>query len=254
MSSLARFLSENSNIWGAVLILIGAFFCLFGRALLGLAVFLATSGMTFLFGVYFCFKGFDYFELEPSDTIFWTIIGCWALGGAVVGFCFYKLQKYGVVLLATVAGLLVGHIITAAILVDNEYLYWAIIISCPAAMCFTGCFCQNNIRILFTSLIGAYAITRGIASYLGGFPNEFELQKQLKSGYITWKNFPKSFYLYFVAFFCIVLLSVCFQRWHLKNTKGAQPKKQSIRQNFENDSLQSLNRDPKSHVKPNQIN
>jgi len=105
---------------------------------------------------------------------------------------------------------MIGHIITTAVLVSDQRVYWAITIGCPAGLCLFSCVCQNNIRIVFTSLIGSYAVTRGIACYLGGFPNEIELQRQLETGFITWEKFPKSFYVYFLAFFCILVLSICF--------------------------------------------
>lgn len=170
-------MAENKFVWGAILIVFGAFFCLFGKAMLGVTVFLCTTALTFLIGVYLTFKGLDYFGHESSKTVFWIVIGCFGLFSLSLGFCFYKLQKYGVIMLGAVAGLMIAHVVTCAVLIKNRYIWWAITVSCPVALGIFTCACHKNIRIVFTALIGAYSVTRGISSYAGGFPNELELQQ-----------------------------------------------------------------------------
>lgn len=144
--------------------------------MLGITIFLCTVALTFLLGIYVTFKGLDYFDHETSKTVFWIVIGSFGLISLCLGYAFYKLQKFGVIILGLVAGVLIAHIVTSAVLISNRYVWWIITIACPVTLGFFSCMCQKNIRIVFTALIGSYAVTRGISSYLGGFPNEMELQ------------------------------------------------------------------------------
>lgn len=52
----------------------------------------------------------------------------------------------------------------------------------------------NHSIILATSLIGSYFFVRGISFYVGGFPNEYLLTKQLRNGVLVAE--PWTFYVY----------------------------------------------------------
>lgn len=93
VSSMARFIASHSHLFGAVFILLGGFMCLFGRAMLGIAIFLVAASTTFLLGTFMTFNGFDYFDWTPPNALFWTVIGLWAVAGLLIGTCFFKLQK-----------------------------------------------------------------------------------------------------------------------------------------------------------------
>jgi hypothetical protein len=54
-----------------------------------------------------------------------------------------------------------------------------------------------------TSFIGSYIMARGVSLYAGGFPNEYVLINQIKTGAI--ESINPYFYLYLT---CIVLVSV----------------------------------------------
>jgi len=216
VSSMARFIAKHSHLFGAVFIVIGGFLCLFGKAMLGLAIFMISASTTFLIGTFMTFNGFDYFDWTPSNAVFWTVIGLWAVTGLLVGTAFYKLQKYGVIIMGLVTGALIGHIIVTIAHLDDTLIYWGVIAGSALSFFIFSCFCQNNIRIFITSFIGSYAVTRGIGSYLGGFPDENELQKEMHNGKFHFKKFPKSFYVYFVSFVVLILISCLFQRWMLK--------------------------------------
>lgn len=177
VSSMARFIASHSHLFGAALILLGGFMCLFGRALLGVAIFLVSGTTAFLIGTFMTFNGFDYWEYQPSNVIFWIIIGSWSIAGIIVGTVFYKLQKYGVIIMGLITGAMIGHIVVTIASVENNWTYWGAVIGSALSFFIFSCFCQNNIRIFITSFIGSYGVTRGIASYLGGFPNEIDLQE-----------------------------------------------------------------------------
>lgn len=172
VNEIARFIATHSYLFGALFITGGSFLCLFGRAMLGVAIFLISASTTFLIGSFMTFNGFEYFDYAPSNAVFWIIIGLWALTGILVGTGFYKLQKYGVIIMGLVTGALIGHIIVTAVQVNDNMIYWGVIIASALSFFIFSCFCQNNIRIFITSFIGSYAVTRGIGSYIGGFPDE----------------------------------------------------------------------------------
>ena len=207
---MARFLANNSYLFGAVMIVMGGFLCLFGRSMLGIAIFVVSATATFLIGTFATFNGFQKWDYTPSNVVFWVIISAWAIAALLVGTAFHKLQKYGVIVMSMVTGSLIGHIIATFAFLTNNYAYWGTIGGFTLGFLLFSSFCQNNIRIFITSFIGAYGVTRGIASYLGGFPNEIQLQQEMMSGKFHFNSFPKSFYVYFVAFIFLIIVSCVF--------------------------------------------
>jgi len=62
-----------------------------------------------------------------------------------------------------------------------------------------------------TGIIGSYMIVRGISLYAGGFPDEMNLQEEIKQGAITWDSFPKTFYAYLAGVAVCALVGIVFQ-------------------------------------------
>ena len=209
------------------------------------AIFISVAALTFLVGIFLTFKGFDMWEIHPNNVVFWVIISSWAIAGFIVGYCFIALMQIGLLILAAVAGVILSHLITSAVLIRDHRVYWGIIGGTAGAAMVLTCCCKEMIKILLTSLIGSFGVVRGISLYLGGFPNEVELQEQLRTGYITWESFPKTYYLYCLAYIGLVILSVVHQYWNYKHhekrrndnsssvaarqsTKSNQPKSNAI--------------------------
>jgi len=175
VSSLANFLYEHWHLWGAVLVALGVFFCIYGRVLIDKAIFISVAALTFLIGIFLTFKGFDMWDIHPNNIVFWVIISSWALAGLIVGYCFIAFLHIGLLILAAVAGFILSHLITSAILIQDRRVYWGIIGGTTGAAMVLSCCCKERIKILLTSLIGSFGVVRGISLYLGGFPNEIEL-------------------------------------------------------------------------------
>ena len=80
--------------------------------------------------------------------------------------------------------------------------------------------------MLGTAFVGAYTHIRGISIFLGHYPNEFDILKQLKEG--SNPTFEGYFYLYMVAIVIVFALGTGFQ-WkciaHHKHVKDHQAKK-----------------------------
>lgn len=80
---------------------------------------------------------------------------------------------------------------------------WSIIAACIIVGVLLARKMRIHIMIIGTSLVGAYALVRGVASFIGGYPNEAKLYQEASSGEDI-GSFPWTFYVYFVfiiAFF-----------------------------------------------------
>ena len=66
-----------------------------------------------------------------------------------------------------------------------------------------GFFAFNQVVMIGTAFIGSYVTARGISLYAGGFPNEYVLINQIKSGAVN--NIQPVFYAYLAG---IVVMSV----------------------------------------------
>lgn len=141
VSSMARFIASHSHLFGAVFILLGGFMCLFGRAMLGITIFLVSAGTTFLIGTFMTFNGFDYMDWTPPNAVFWTVISSWAILGLLVGWAFFKLQKYGVIIMGLVTGAIIGHIIVTVAHLDDNMIYWGVIAASALSFFVFSCFC-----------------------------------------------------------------------------------------------------------------
>lgn len=212
-SGIVRFLKDHSMIFGAVLVVLGGFLCIFGKFFFKATVLIATGGLSFILGVYGTFMLFEVFHWYPSNVVFWIIVSCWALVGLCLGFLFMKCERLTVGLMSGVAGFLIGCLITGAFLISNAFAWWAIVGGTTMALCLFGCACTNNIEYLLTSLIGAYIFIRGVSCYFPGtYPSEMELQRELSNGFLNWDSFPKTFYIYMGAFVLLTIISFFLQR------------------------------------------
>ena len=72
-------------------------------------------------------------------------------------------------------------------------------------------FLQETVVIFMTSLVGSYAIVRGVSLYAGGFPSEMELHDEIKEKTIQWDNFPKIFYAYLGGIALLFVVSAYYQ-------------------------------------------
>lgn len=90
--------------------------------------------------------------------------------------------KYGIGILGCGAGVAIGLILTNLFRVNNQAIFYALIIV-PSLLFGLLTFKQSDAVMIFsTALIGSYCLVRGVSFYLGGYPNEFDLVYAMQEG------------------------------------------------------------------------
>jgi len=204
LNAFWQFIEDYKWFWGSALIIVGIPLCLFGRKLFAVTLFLIGTIITmtvFLLVFYSTFLKDD-----TAHWIGWVACSCTILAGLLGGFLLYKCQRLGACCIAGWGGFMGGVLINTTFMfaAKQEWLFWMINIS--AALVAAGlAFCFFfKVIILCTSFAGAYFVVRGISLYAGGFPNEFELIKELENGVIPHISYWFYMYLGFILIFTVV--------------------------------------------------
>lgn len=181
-NALWDFMQQYSYLWGAVFIVMGLFLCIFGLKLFEIAIFIITAFATtfiLLLGFYSIFLTDD-----TQDWVGWTVLVCSTIIGLIVGFIMYRMKKLGAAILAGWGGFMLGLLLNETILykAQSEVLFWCVAIACAVTFAILAFIFVDIILVISTSFMGAYLFWRGISLYAGGYPNEFELIKQVQSG------------------------------------------------------------------------
>jgi hypothetical protein len=166
---------KYSNFWGAALILLGIFLAFFGNGLVTVLFFVATAVGTFAASAWLVFWVLDLVDVAPSSVVEWVIVAlCGAAGGAV-GYFFAKHRPLGLGLLSAAGGIALGFLLNTAFFIQEDWQYYGIMAGCAVILGLLTYYLQDTVIIFITSLIGSYAIVRGVSLYAGGFPNEMQL-------------------------------------------------------------------------------
>jgi len=214
LNALWTFMQEYSWLWGAILMVIGVPLCLLGRKLFSLTLFLIGTLVTMTLILLLFYSTFLTDKTEA--WIGWTVLVSSIILGLLGGFLLFKCQKLGAACIAGWGGFMAGLLIntTALSYVKSEWLFWTVNISCAlVAAGLAFCFFFPAI-IIATSLTGSYFFVRGISLYAGGYPNEFDLIKQLENGSIP--NMEWYVYVYFVFIVIFAIGGTIVQFKHLK--------------------------------------
>lgn len=202
---------ELRYIFGAVFILIGLVLALFGRQLWVFTVFLACALLSFVAIMYIYYTILS----KPSQAawIGWAILGGSLVVGVVLGLLMTKFARAGASILAVWGGFILGMVLTEALLfqyiTENSFWFWLVCGSCAAVAGVLVFVAYNHAVILASSLVGSYLFIRGISLYAGGFPDEFLLFKEVKSGMLV--NEPLTFYLYLAGVVIATVISAVVQ-------------------------------------------
>lgn len=170
----------------------------FGFAAIGAGVMLAFFGLR-LIKPSVCIGGFltcvmaallvfyaVYATSIDELATFYYWMGGGAIVGIVVGCLLAYCVKVGAAILAGWGGFALGLILNEAVMWHFEYVwvFWTTNVLCMiicAALTFK---IFDHTMILTTSLLGSYAMVRGISCYAGHYYNEFTIIELLKSGAI----------------------------------------------------------------------
>jgi hypothetical protein len=170
-----------------------------------------------------------YFTIGLTSTtkawIGWAVLGAAILIGVVIGLLCSKFARIGATLIALWGGFLFGILLNEAFFYNTSvgYIFW--IISVAAALIMAGLVfvVYNHVVILSTSFVGAYLFVRGISLWAGGYPNEYILMKEIKSGIVV--TVPLSYYFYLGGIF--VATAICayiqYRQFRLKSLEESRP-------------------------------
>jgi len=204
ISEVWGFILDNKYIFGILGIIIGFIECFFGLAILKPSLFIIGyfSGFGFLILI------FGEFILTPDSSVIliWILLLLAVLFGAITGYLATSLPKIGFMALGLWFGFILAFIINNLFLYKIEvdppglllYFLMAVfgLIFALLSMCI-----WREICIMATSFLGSYLVIRSLSLYIGHYPNELSLDKQIK--YKELANVGWEFYVYFV--FLIIL-------------------------------------------------
>lgn len=218
LNSLWAWLNKYYWLWGAILIVMGFFLGMFGQKLFSATLFIIGTLVTVSL-IWLLFYS-TFLSDSTEGWVGWVVLVCSILLGLVGGYVLYKCQRLGATIIGAWGGFLLGIVFNTTVLwaASSEVAFWIISISfalIAAALAFVFYY---HAVILSTSFVGSYFFVRGISLYAGGFPNEWALIEQIKSGAID----HISYWFYLYLFFIIVasVLCTCFQYKHFK--KGVE--------------------------------
>lgn len=181
------FFVDTKNVWGGVIISIGFFLAIAGRRMILVSNFIINAGV-FEF-VLMCVFSSTFMKDGESWVVILTCT-LTAIFSLIMGGLSVYFIKFGGSVIGAVAGFLFGILINTAWF----YLYESLILTycvCGALACiiFVNCLFRlysfNATTLLSTSFIGSYLLLRGIAVYVGEYPNEIILLGQMKRGNIS---------------------------------------------------------------------
>lgn len=209
LNAIWEFINSYSWLWGAGMIVIGAFMCFFGRKLFIIALFIATMivvAMSIMMIFYFTFL-----DTNTEEWVGWVVLGCSVLVGALAGYLMTRVKTVGAAILAGWGGFMLGMLLNEMVLYkfQSEAVFWIVCISCAVIAGLLTICLFDWVLIVMTAFAGSYCFWRGISMYAGGFPNEFTLAKEIQEGSID--SIPGWFYAYMVAIVLTCGLGAWFQ-------------------------------------------
>lgn len=174
---------DNRWIFGALLILAGIFFCFFGENFIKISQVVAGGALSLVFFLYFAF---NHTGIQLYTWQFWLVIVIAVAFGCLIGY----IMSYFIWLPGVVFGALLGFVLTFFIFnlclrfieSNPTAVFWVTLVVCLVGGSLFGYFYQEEICIVSTSIVGAYAIVRGISFWCGGFPDERQVYELGQKG------------------------------------------------------------------------
>jgi len=107
-------------------------------------------------------------------------------------------------------GLVLALVIHNTILfrLESNYIIYITLVIIGVGCGVAGLFLRSYITILSTSFCGAYMLIRPFGWFVGSFPNEFTLVKELKYGIV--EDIPNIYYLYVMLILLLTVIGMKF--------------------------------------------
>ena len=122
-------------------------------------------------------------------------------------------------------GLCAGLILTEAVLylAEAEWLFWTTVVLCTVGAAVLAWFFMDQVVIISTVTLGAYAIVRGVACYAGHYYNEVTMAKMAKEGLLD--DVDEWYWMYVGGFALTVAVGIYVQCRTFKKEKAKAEQK-----------------------------
>jgi hypothetical protein len=216
LSMFWEFIKKNSTLFVVGFVLFGMIIGVFGRPMWNTIVFLLFA-LTITGAFLVIFYEFV-IPFDSPEWVLWLILIISVVFGVIAAFMVAKYQAAGFVLLgawfgasftivfkniilrAIISAFLVykmwkrervkSIILAAGLLViptiytiwANEITFWVSLVGTCILCGVSAYFLKDLLVTLTTSFIGAYFIVRGLSIPIGGYPNEYEIYQQIRTG------------------------------------------------------------------------
>ena len=172
-------MEKYKNVVGAISIIIGVFFLIFGQKFLKATFVIIVIIAAILLSLY----GYYYLPIDKTYNNVWISIGIGFLIGIIAAYFVIQISQAIYICIGGACGYAVGNLIYAIIFVhmNKDYVYPAVILSCVIIFAFISFKLSKHLIIITTSLIGSYLTVRGLSFYLGHFPSESVLIELIKN-------------------------------------------------------------------------
>ena len=171
--------------------------------------------------------------------------------GIVIALVALTYEAFNAVILGVVVGYLFGSLtynllIKVVVGVNPQVLYWSTLITFILFISIAGGFMKAYMVVLATSLVGSYAIVRGISVYAGGYPDETYVMLLLNKGeYLQFgRVFGPMIFVYVGGIFFLTSIGFCIQSFMVPAEKPAEEVKNADNNNSETTSTVKKNEDP----------
>jgi hypothetical protein len=72
---------------------------------------------------------------------------------------------------------------------------------------------EDPLIVGLTGFMGSYSLVRGVSFFVGGFPDEYEVERLVKAGLQPWKEYP--YFWYYMAAIVVLALVSSIVQWKI---------------------------------------
>ena len=204
--SVWKFIVNKKLIFASIMIVLGIVVMILGLKIFPVTIFIITcaSVITIMFI-------FIYQYIIPSgtvDSIIYVVLAVSIIGGLFVSYVVlqYKKAAFGIILgiaVAIVVGQVLYNLVLRLFNKNNAIIQAAFYVVLIVIFAIVGKLAFKPFIIIGTSLVGSYALVRGVSIFIGGFPNESTIIDLMSKGETEQlkKLLTPLFYVYMAVWF-----------------------------------------------------
>ena len=221
LSSMWTNLSENDTIFSVCFFVVGLGLCFMGHYLRFFTLF--TVGFLTGFGGLVIVLSDFVLEHNTEDSVVFVLTMISLAFGVLMAYLTTTLRRAGIYLLGMWVGVIMALLLNNTVLykINKQGTVWIAMLVIGTAFGLLGLWLKNRITIICSSFIGAYFTIRPLGWYIGHWPNEFTLVKEVQYG--LYSTLPNEFYLYLLLILMLTGLGMFIQfKIYLREKKREQ--------------------------------